>query len=122
MDSSQINTPFNESRYPVLDRKGRPFTPGCRIRYVLPSYYINTKAGTGTISKIDRYGGVYYEADKPEQVLDRCGACRDVRTAQYATVGDYQSSGQFAGSWLTVGTLGDPHEHGETDVFIEVVD
>ena len=57
---------------PIFDRNGREIIAGARVRYCLPDYYINVKSGTGTVVSTDEYGGVYYDADKPEPALLFC--------------------------------------------------
>lgn len=102
----------------VYDRNGRILKPGDRIRYVLPDYYINTKSGTGTVVEIDRFGGIYYDADTPEPVRDRHGGYREKRQRQYtSSTYDYKTRRRIA-----AGKLGDPFEHGQVDTFVEVID
>jgi hypothetical protein len=79
-DSRQTETAFNPGRYPIVDRNGRPFTPGCRVRFVLPSYYVNTFSDTGTLaSPFDVYGGVTIRADHEHSVYDNRGYVVDRR-------------------------------------------
>jgi hypothetical protein len=103
----------------LFDRNGHEITPGCRVRYCLPDHYVNTKAGTGTVVSLDEYGGAYYDADTPEPVRDRNGAYSEKRARQYANFSHYD---QAAKRRIAIGKLGDPFEHGQTDVFMEVID
>jgi hypothetical protein len=99
---------------PIFDRNGREIIAGARVRYCLPDYYINVKSGTGTVVSTDEYGGVYYDADKPEPArLDRSGTYRETRQRQYAPIGrfDYDERKRIAVSEL-----------GGTETFMEVID
>jgi len=122
VDSLTPRTAFNQSSKPVLDRNGSPFTPGCRVRFELPSYYINTFADEGVLaSGFDRYGGFTILADHEHNVHDRNGfiVCR--RREVYAT-SRYHYHGPFAGNNVTASELGDPFEHGVTKTFVEIID
>jgi hypothetical protein len=121
-DSRQTETAFNPGRYPIVDRNGRPFTPGCRVKFVLPSYYVNTFSDTGTLaSPFDVYGGVTIRADHEHSVYDNRGYVVDRRHEVYAT-SRYQYEGAYRGHRVTAAGLGDPHEHGVTLTYVEVID
>lgn len=121
-NSLETRTSFNAGNYPVVDCNGKPFTPGCRIRFVIPTYYINTAAGTGTLTRIDQYGGCYIVSDEPLSVYDRNGFVREKRREQYTPMADYQIEGPHEGKRVTAKGIGDRHEHGLTKTFIEVID
>jgi len=111
MNSLQPQTPFNASKYPVVDRHGTPFTPGCRVRFTLQSYYINTFGDEGVLcSNIDAYGGFTIHARKQWPVRDRNGAYNIVRHEVYASVARYTK-----GRFVTAGKLD------EQDVFVDVI-
>ncbi|QRM34905.1 hypothetical protein [Microvirga sp. VF16] len=122
VNSLQTRTPFNPGNAPIVDCNGRPFTPGCRVKFVLPSYYINTFSDTGAlISNFDPYGGVTIRADHEHNYHDERGNIAGRRHEVYAT-SRYHSDGAFEGHRVTLAGLGDPHEHGVTQTYVEVID
>ncbi|MBD2745913.1 hypothetical protein IC232_04290 [Microvirga sp. BT688] len=122
INSLQIRTPFNPGNAPIVDCNGRPFTPGCRVRFVLPSHYINTFSDTGTlISNFDPFGGVTIRADNEHNYHDRTGNIAGRRHEVYAT-SRYHSDGAFAGHRVTLAGLGDPYEHGVQRIYVEITD
>ena len=118
--ASAAPTAFNPRGLKVLDKNGRPFTEGCRVRFVLPGHHVNRFSGTGTVAGIDELGGVVIDSDAPIDVRDRNGAVVDRVTRHHAGVGEWHATGPHAGARVTAGTLGDPHEHGAWPVFIEI--
>ncbi len=112
----------NEGRHPVADADGKPLWAGCRIEFNLPSHYINTIAGEGELKSVDMYGGSYFISDQPMNVYDREGFIADKRRNQYASCNTYQYGGDFRGFRLMNGKLGDPHEHGQVNVYIRLAD
>jgi hypothetical protein len=120
VDSSQIHTNFNQGHYPVVDANGRPFEPGCRIKFRIPAYYINTESGSGVLERIDVYGGCFITTDEAiPQGYDRNGAYSIVTRTVYTMMADYKATGPHAGKRVTERSLGDPYEHGVTRTFIE---
>ena len=121
-DSRQTKTTFNPGRTPVVDCNGRPFTPGCRVKFVLPSYFVNTFSDTGTLaSPFDVYGGVIIRADHEHNCYDSRGCVVDRRHEVYAT-SRYQYEGAHQGHRVTAAGLGDPYEHGVTRTYVEIID
>lgn len=122
INSLQTRTLFNPGNAPIVDCNSRPFTPGCRVRFVLPSHYINTFSDTGTlISSFDPYGGVTIRADNEHNYHDRTGNIVGRRHEVYAT-SRYHSDGAYAGHRVTIAGLGDPYEHGITQTYVENID
>jgi len=117
MNSLKTQTEFNAGRLPVVDPTGQPFTPGCRVRFRIPDYYVNTVSGTGTLIRIDEYGGSYLLSDMPLPVRDHNGSWIETRRERYTTVSRCRD-----GKRVTEGHLGNPHEHGTTRTFIEIGD
>jgi hypothetical protein len=122
VNSLQTRTPFDPGNAPIVDCNGRPFTPGCRVKFVLPSYYINTFSDAGTlISNFDPYGGVTIRSDNEHNYHDEKGYIAGRRHEVYAT-SRYQYAGTHAGHRVTAAGLGDPHEHGVTQTYVEIID
>ena len=48
-DSLTPGTAFNAGRFPVVDRRGRALTPGCRVRFRIATYYVNWTDGAGVL-------------------------------------------------------------------------
>jgi hypothetical protein len=122
INSLQTRTTFNPGNTPLVDCNGKPFTPGCRVKFVLPSYYINTISDTGTLaSNFDAYGGVTIRADQEHNYYDRSGGIAGRRHEIYAT-SRYCSNGAYEGHRVTLAGLGDPHEHGVTQTYVEIIE
>lgn len=117
MDSRISETAFNQARYPVLDRNGRPFTPGCRVRFRAPYHYINTSEGAGTVVGINPNGTIAIESDEPWPPYGGNGKNRRVSCGTR-----FQYSGPFRGCALAQTYVGDPFEHGQTECFVEVLE
>lgn len=120
-NSLKTKTKFNAGQYPVVDRNGKPFTPECRVRFRVPTYFINTVSGEGTMMSIDEYGGCTMLSDVSLGIRDRNGAEVGRRRELYSPMAEYKYDGPHAKKRVTVRSLGDPHEHGTTECFIEVV-
>lgn len=112
--------PGNAGKYPVSDAKGAPLWPGARIRFRIPTHYINTVSGEGTFKSVDPYGGAYFDSDEPLNVYSSNGFIVTVRREQTSAVSDYQREGPQAGFLMLKRKLGDRHEHGQTDIGIEL--
>lgn len=120
VNSLQIRTPFNPGNVAIVDCNGRPFTPGCRVKFVLPSHYINTFSDTGTlVSNFDPYGGVTIRADSEHNYYDERGYIAGRRHEVYAT-SRYHSEGAYSGHRVTLAGLGDPYEHGVQQTYVEI--
>ena len=120
MDSLQIHTAFNQGHFPVVDANGRPFEPGCRVKFRIPAYYMDIVSGSGVLVSIDLYGGCSLTVDEPiPQGYDRNGAYNRITRDVYTPMADYKPTGPYAGKRVTERSLGDPLEHGVTRTFIE---
>lgn len=106
MDSLQVNTAFNQSKYPVVDRGGKALTPGCAVKFRTPTHYINTTEGVGLVRYITKAGSVV--------------VCTDKGFVYCPTV--YHASGPLYGHRVTKTSVGDPFEHGATECFVECVE
>jgi hypothetical protein len=126
-NTTQINSleplsDFNKCRYPIVDRNGYPFTPRCRVRFVLPDHHVKTVADEGVlISGFDEFGGCNILADHEHNIYDSRGFIQGRRREKYAT-SLYQYNGPLRGYCVTAGQLGDPFEHGVTTTFVEIID
>ena len=120
MDSYAIRTAFNPGGYPVLDRRGRPFTPGCRLSFRVATFHVNSVTGTGTLKSIDEHGGLTILSDNVMDMRDRNGAVVRRDREFYAVVTDYRHGGEHKGCRVASRPLGDPHEHGTTELYAEV--
>ncbi len=110
----------NAGKYPVSDAKGAPLWPGARISFRIPTHYINTAGGEGTFKAVDAFGGAYFDSDEPLNVYSRTGFIEAVRREQTAAVSEYQYEGPQRGFLMLARKLGDRHEHGQTDIGIEL--
>jgi hypothetical protein len=120
VDSLQIHTDFNQGHYPVVDPKGRPFEPGCRVKFRIPTYFINTTSGSGVVQRFDVYGGCFLMVDDPiPQGYRRDGSYKMLTRLVYTSMADYKYVGPLAGKRVTERSLGDPHEHGTVRTYIE---
>lgn len=105
INSLQVNT-FNRGKYPVVDRNGKAFTPGCAVKFRTPTSYINTTEGVGVVRYISDSGYITVESNKG---LVHCPT-------------RYQYSGPLYGHRVAKTYLGDPFEHGTTECFVECVE
>jgi hypothetical protein len=114
--------PANEGNYPVVDPDGAPLWPGARISFRVQTHYVNWTDGEGTFLKTDLYGGTSYVSDVPMNVYGRGGFVVDRRREMYAHVDDFRHDGEFKGCRVLAKMLGDPYEHGQTQMFVRLAD
>lgn len=118
MNSLEPNTEFNRSKYPVVDRNGKPFTPGCRVKFRVQTHYINTIDGNGAVIDIDSFGSVLITSDRP---VTKYGPQGGYRTSEIPFSTKYAYNGPYHGKLVCSYRLGDPHEHGTTECYVEII-
>jgi hypothetical protein len=72
-----------EAEVPTVDSKGKPLAVGTRVRFL--SDNTTPKEGTGVVSKIDTYHGIFVKTDKPHAVIGRNGYFTEPRREVYFT-------------------------------------
>lgn len=116
--AATTSKPFNESKYPMLDRHGQPLAGPCRVRVREAYYHINCRTFTGTLTRIDVYGGMYILADEPQDVHFR-GMIVGRRREVYVTLAKFDLAQNVR---VAKSTVGDPWEHGQIEIWVERIE
>lgn len=110
--------PANESRQPLVDARGAPLWEGARIRFRLPSTYVNTYEDGGTFGRANRYGGHTFVSDRAHPNWGPRGEWSSQGRERYSAGGEYNHKGPLKGYNQLAKGLGDPFEHGVTGTFV----
>ncbi|MGY3581848.1 hypothetical protein ACVIGB_000081 [Bradyrhizobium sp. USDA 4341] len=115
--SSGVRTPVNQGNYPVVDAAGAPLWKGARIRFRVPTHYVNSAVGTGVFSMASALGSIDFVSDKPMSIYERDFVVGQ-RREQCKAIGRYAYDGDFKGCRVLTSKLGDPHEHGQDTMYV----
>jgi hypothetical protein len=115
--SSGVRNSVNPGNYPVVDAAGAPLWKGARIRFRVPTHYVNSAAGTGAFSMASALGSIDFVSDKPMNIYERDFVVGQ-RREQCKAVGQYAYDGNFKGCRVLSSKLGDPYEHGQDTMYI----
>jgi len=101
----------------VYDRNGVEIKPGDKVRVKWPYYFINIRVDEGVVRRVDEHHGVTIDTDKPVPHFNREGfVVHDEPWTYFPAEYDYQRR-----VWVAYGLVGDPHEHGQQEIWIEVI-
>lgn len=122
VETTLLHRSLNKGRYPATEKDGRPLWEGARVRFTIPTHFINTVAGEGAFVALDEHGGCQILSDVEIPVYGPRGFVEAHRREVYTAVRTFEREGAIGPHIRLSSMLGDRHEHGQRETYIALDD